>query len=420
MLIQSLLNSSNQKSQGMRYADFLSGNTPLFSQFGRNIYASDVVQTCIDRIATECSKLQPKHIRRDKTGKIVPLPGDNLNSLFRVAPNELMTTRDFLEKIIWQLFLNYNAFIYPTYYIYTDAMGRQMAVYTGFYPLDVQMVEFLQDEAGTVFIRMTFANGRNYTLPYSEVIHIRKKYSVNDVMGGGLNGQPDNAALLKTLEINDTLLQGLGKAIKTSLSIKGLLKINGVLAEDKKKAEREAFENQLLNSESGIVPMDVKSEYSPVTLDPKMVDSATLQVIENKILRWYGMSLPILNNSFTDDEYQAFYNSTLEPIVIGLGQAFSKCLFTQTQLAYGNEIIFYNHRLEMMDVKNKLAIMDGLGNRGALSNNELLALFGLEPYDGGDVHMASLNFINSALADSYQLARAGIDGQTPNTKQGGE
>ena len=48
-------------------------------------------------------------------------------------------------------------------------------------------------------------------------------------MGGGANGQPDNSALLKTLSINDTALQGIGKAIKSSLAINGILKINTMM-----------------------------------------------------------------------------------------------------------------------------------------------------------------------------------------------
>ncbi|MDQ7095951.1 phage portal protein [Desulfosporosinus sp. PR] len=413
MLIQNLINNSKQSS-GLKSARFLDSTTPLFSQFGRNIYASDVVQTCIDRIATECSKLQPRHIRKDNAGKIINLSGDNLNRIFKFAPNELMSTRDFIEKVIWLLYLNYNAFIYPTYEIYYDARGNQQTNYTGFYPLNPTQVEFLQDQANKLFARMTFGSGQQYTLAYSDLIHLRKKFSVNDVMGGGLNGQPDNSALLKTLEINDTMLQGIGKAIKASFSIRGIIKIATLMDDDKQKAERAAFEQKMADNESGILPVDLKGDFTPITIDPKLIDSTTLEFVEKKILRWYGVSLPILNNDFSDDQYQAFYNSTLEPIVIGLGQSFSGCLFTPTEQSYNNEIVFYNRRLELMDVKNKLAILDGLGNRGALTNNELLALFGIEPYEGGDRRFVSLNYIDADIANEYQLARAGIDSQTPN------
>lgn len=397
----------------MKAAKFLNNSSPLFSQFGRNIYASDVVQTCIDCIATELSKLQPRHIRRDASGSFVKLQGDNINRLFKNAPNELMTTRDFIEKVVWKLFLDYNSFIYPTYDIATDARGNKSRYYTGFYPLSPTLVEFLQDNTNRLFVKMHFANGSHFTLKYSDVIHLRKKFSVNDIMGGGMNGQPDNAPLLKTLQVNDDVLQGVGKAVKTSMQVRGIMKINGTLEDAKQKAERTALEKQIAEDAYGIVSGDYKSDFQPITIDPKIVDATTLDFIQNKILRWYGVSLPVLNGTATDDQQQSFYNKVLEPIIIGMNQAFTSTLFTQSQQDHGNEMVFYTFALETMSVKNRLAIMDGLGNRGALTDNQLLALFGYEPFEGGDVRHMSLNYIDSSLANEYQLVRAGIDAKTP-------
>jgi hypothetical protein len=160
------------------------------------------------------------------------------------------------------------------------------------------------------------------------------------------------------------------------------------------------------------------SKLQPINLNPKIVDKNTLEFIENKILRWFGVSLPILNGIYTDDDYQAFYNKTLEPIVIGMGQGYSSVLFSQQEQNFNNEIIFYQQKLELMDVKNKLAIMEGLGNRGAMTNNALLALFGMEPYPEGDVRMASLNYIDTNLINAYQMGKAktNTEGGTLNDK----
>ena len=62
----------------MQYAKFLEGQVPIFSQFGRDIFASDVVQICIDIIATEISKLQPRHIRTDRNNMQIN-PGGSIN-----------------------------------------------------------------------------------------------------------------------------------------------------------------------------------------------------------------------------------------------------------------------------------------------------------------------------------------------------
>jgi len=413
MLLQALM-SSNVKTSNMQMAKFLDGYTPIFTQFGRSIYASDVVQMCIDCIATECSKLTPQHVTIDDNGLPAPMQGDNFNRLFRFAPNGLMSTRDFLEKVVWQLFLNYNSFIYPMYNTITDTRGGVDRYYTAFYPLNPIQVEWLQDVANVLFVRFYFFNGSSYTLPYSDVIHLRKKYSINDVMGGGIAGHPDDTALLKVLGINDVVLQGIGKAIKTTLTVRGVLRINTLMDDDKLKAERLRFEQAINDGSTGILPMDLKGEYIPLTIDPKLIDPETLKFLENKVLRWFGVSLPILNGDYTDEQYQAFYSKTIQPIVIGMGQAFSTCIFSQREQDVGHEIKFYQQNLELMDTKNKMAFVAALGDRGILTDNQILSLFGMAPYAGGNVRHMSLNYIDSNLANMYQLGMAGI-GRGPGT-----
>lgn len=398
---------SKSDRQQMQYAKLLNGYSPIFSQFGQNIYASDVVQMCIDVIATECSKLLPKHIRTDNNEMQVNVKS-SLNRLFKFSPNELMTTSDFIEKVIWLLFMNYNAFIYPMYEWVEDTRGNITRNYTAFYPLNPTTVTFLQDTTGRLFVELRFPNGDNFTLLYSDVIHLRKKFSMNDIMGGGMNGQPDNAALLKVLSINDTVLQGLEKAIKTTLTMRGILKINTMLDDEKQQAERDRLNNAISTGTTGIVALDLKGEYIPLNPDPKIIDKDTLDFLQSKVLNYYGVSVPILTGDFTDEQYQAFYEKTLDPIIIGLGQAFSKTVFTQRELDVGNEIVFYSQMLLFTNTKNKIAVADILGNRGAVTNNELLALFGYPPYEGGNVRNMSLNYIDVAISNEYQMKRAGM------------
>lgn len=384
-------------------AKMLSGYVPIFSQFGQDIYASDVVQNCIDVIASECSKLQPKHIRTDNTG-MQSVPRGSLNRLFRFAPNELMTSRDFLEKVIWLLYLNYNAFIFPTFDITFDAQGNQVRSYTGFYPLDPTTAEFLQDPTGALFVKLYFANGDNFTIRYSDVIHLRKKFSRNEIMGGGMNGQPDNAALLKVLQINDVVLQGLEKAIKTSLSLRGIVRINSLVDTDGQEAERKRLEDSIAAGTTGIVALDLKGDYIPLAIDPKLIDKETLDFLQNKVLHWYGVSLPILSGDYTDEQYQAFYEKTLEPIVIGLGQAFSKTIFTPRELDYGNEMVFYQKDMMYLSTKAKLELLKTVGEQGLLDDNQKLALLGYPPIEGGDRRTISLNYIDIKYATQYQMS----------------
>ena len=402
--IKSLFSSQDRKQY--QYAKMLNGFAPVFSQFGNNIYASDIVQMCVDCIATEISKLQPRHIRT--TNGIQTTVNSSINRLFKFAPNELMITKDFLEKVIWQLYLNYNSFIYPIYDIVTDARGNTSRYYTGFYPLNPTQVDFMQDETNKLFVKFYFPSGQNFTLAYSDVIHLRKKYSVNDLMGGGMTGQPDNAALLKVLEINDTVLQGIGKAVKTTLSIRGLLKINTMLDDEKQQKERLRFEAAVASGDSGIITQDLKGDYTPITIDPKLLDEETIKFLDNKVLRNFGVSLAIIAADYTDEQYQAFYEKTLEPILIGMAQAFSVCLFSQRELDVGNEIVMYFKNMMYLSTASKLKLLESAGAQGLLTDDQKLAILGYPPLDDGtgSRRTMSLNYVDVNVATEYQLTRA--------------
>lgn len=403
MLLESLF-KNNKSNIGLQHAKMLDGSYPAFSQFGNNIYVSDIVQTCIDIIATECSKLQPKHIFTNSQD-IQQIPKSSINRLFKFAPNELMTTSEFIEKIIWLLLMNYNAFIYPTYDTYIDTKGNPQAYYTGFYPLNPTGVDFLQDPMGTMFIKFYFRGGENYTVPYSSIIHIRKKFSVNDIMGGGFNGQPDNSALLKVLEINDTVLQGIGKAVKSTLTVRGILKINTMMDDAGQAAERKKLEDAIESGANGLVALDLKGDYIPISVDPKLIDKDTMQFLQDKPLNWYHVSVAILSGNYSDEEYQAFYEQALEPILIRLGQAFSKCIFTQRELDVGNEIVFYQKDMMYLSTKSKLDLLNIAGAQGLLTDNQKLAVLGYAPLmDGsGNRRTISLNYVDTNIASQYQL-----------------
>ena len=405
--------------QNTAYADMLNGFTPIFSQFGDDIYASDVVQQAINCIVTEMKKLNPTHVRA-KGSDSVPVSGD-IQSVLN-APNEIMTTADFLEKIVWQLYFNYNAFIMPTYYAWTDTDGTEKRRYTGLYPLAPTAVTFIQDASNRLFVKLEFANNYETTVPYSDIIHIRYHYSVNEFMGGNESGQPDNEALLKTLELNNTMLQGVSNATKASFSINGIVKYNTLMDGEKMKTALAEFESKLKNSESGILGIDLKSEYTPIKKEIALVDEATLKFIDEKILRHFGVPLCILIGDYTKGQYEAFYQKTLEPLIISIGQAFTRTLFTDRERSYGNKIVLYPKDLIFMSVDQTLEMVRLLGDSGALYENEKRVAFGLRPLPELEgVRMQSLNYVDVNIAGKYQMqGKSGENGGIGNEPEGQE
>lgn len=394
------------------FAQQLNGYVPIFSQFGTNIYASDVVQQAVKCIVDEMKKLNPTHIRY-KGNDPVPVAG-NVQTILN-NPNPLMTTSEFLEKTMWLLLLNYNAFILPTYYIYTDADGKEKKYYTGLYPLKPTQVTFIEDASGRLFTKMTFENNFETTIPYDDLIHIRYNYSVNEYMGGDETGQPDHRPLLDTLQLNQTLLEGIAKAMKASYAINGVVKYNSMLDDGKTEKAIKELETKLKNSESGFLPLDLKSEFTPLERKTELVDEPTLKFIDEKILRNWGVPLAILTGDYTKTQYEAFYQKTLEPLIISISQAFTKKLFTDRERSFGNVIKLYPKDLIFMTVDQTLEMVNMLSNTGALYENEKRVAFGLRPLPEleGKRYM-SLNWVDVDIANQYQLDN------TPPGNSGGD
>ena len=384
-----------------KWAQMLNGYTPIFSQFGTNIYASDVVQQAVKCIVDEMKKLNPTHIRYNRND---PVPVSGTIQTLLNDPNPVMTTSEFLEKITWLLLLNYNAFILPTYYIYANKDGTQVRVYDGLYPLKPTFVEFIEDESNRLYVKMRFENNFETTIPYSDLIHIKYNYSVNEYMGGDVSGQPDHKPVLDTLQLNQTLLEGVAKAMKASYAVNGVVKYNTMLDDGKTEAAMQELETKLRNSESGFLPLDLKSEFTPLERSTQLVDEATLKFIDEKILRNWGVPLSILTGDYTKEQYAAFYQKTLEPLIISISQAFTKKLFTRRERAFGNEIRLYPKDLIFMTVDQTLEMVNMLSNTGSIYENEKRVAFGLQPLPEleGKRYM-SLNWVDVDIANQYQM-----------------
>ena len=387
------------------YLDVLNGFTPIFSQFGQDIYASDVVQQALMCIVSEIKKLKPMHVRGNNSD-VAPVRSSIQTMLD--CPNEIMTTSELLEKIAWQLFFNYNCFLIPSYYVWKDEKGVERRHYTSIYPVAPTQVDFIQDAKNEIYVKMRFANNYETTVKYSDVIHIRYKYSVNELMGGNEQGQPDHDALLKTLELNNELLQGVSNAMKSSFAINGVVKYNTLMDDGKTEAALKELEQKLRSSESGFLPLDLKSEFTPIKHEVKLVDADTLKFIDEKILRQFGVPLCILTGDYTKPQYEAFYQKTLEPIIISISQAFTRTLFTDRERAYGNKVQLYPKDLIFMSTDQTLEMIRLLGDSGALFENEKRVAFGLQPLpELAGVRMQSLNYVNVEYAKDYQTSSNG-------------
>lgn len=380
---------------GLTRLQMMSGSSATFVPFSGNAYDSDYVRGAIDAIARNGAKLKAKHIRR-VDGRMVP-PVDSLDRLLQTRPNQYMNAYAFYYKVITHRYLHNNAFVF----IDRGPSG----LVNGLYPVSCSSAEFLEIPSGEIFVRFTFTGGRQVILPYADIIHLRRFYNSQDLLGEQSQAFTTKLALINTID------QGVANAIQTTANFKGLLKVNAMLKPSDLKKVKDDFVAEYLSIEnsSGVAALDNRAEYVELKHDPKTVDDKQLNYFKQAIYDYFGVSEGIVQSKYNEDEWNAFYEGTLESMAVEMSTEFTSKLFSGRSQGYGNEVIFEANRLQYASNKTKIQLIKEAGPLGILTVNEAREVFNLAPVEGGDKRLQTLNVINADKADKYQTGEEDDD-----------
>lgn len=350
-----------------------------FYSWNGNLYHSDIVRSCVRPYYKAVGKLVPKHIRQTQDG-FRTNPDPYMRMLLK-EPNPYMSGQLFQEKMAIQLALNNNAFAA----IIRDENGLPMELY----PIPAYSVEALYDKQGNLYLRFGLKNGKKVTLSYEDVLHLKQDYNDNDIFGSS-----PHQALTQLMEIVTVADQGIVKAIKNSAVIKWLLKFNQSLRpEDIKKQTKEFVQSYLsIDSDAAIGAAGIDSKVDAKQVEPKDYVPATEQTeqIVTRIYNLFGTNRKIIQSDYTEDEWNAYYESEIEPTAIRFADEYTRKLFTRRMRGHGNEIIFEATNLQYAAMKTKLELYK-MVDRGALTPNEWRRVFNLAPIDGGDTPIRRLD-----------------------------
>ena len=123
-----------------------------------------------------------------------------------------MTAYAFYYRVAAQFAVYNNAFILPVF------DGGKL---TALYPINASRVD-LVEYMGQMYARLTFATGSVYTVPYEQIIHLRRHYLDNDIFGD------NNTPLTPTLETADSFNKSMSKFAKLVSVIRGIYDVSAV------------------------------------------------------------------------------------------------------------------------------------------------------------------------------------------------
>jgi len=375
------------------YFKMLSGYTPIFTSYEGGVYEMELTRAAIHAIATQCSKLKPE---------VRGTAYKELGRKLQFKPNSFMDTTKFLYRLATILHVQNTAFIVPI----TDETGEYI---TGYYPILPSMCEVVEYQEEP-WLRYTFSNGKKAAIEFHRVGIMTQFQYKHDFFG------ENNAALYPTMQLMHTQNQGIIEGVKQSANIRFMAKLANIFKASDIAAERKRFteENLSADNNSGVLMFDNKyADVKQIISKPFIIDSAQVDHIKNNVYNYFGVNEKILQNSFNEDEWNAFYEGKIEPFAIQLSLVMSNMTFTEREIAFGNQIIFTANRLQYASNQSKLNIVTQLFDRGFLTHNEGREIFNMTPIDDGDRY-----FIRKEYAEVKNLAEAqGISGGEGNAVQ---
>lgn len=340
-----------------------------FYTYNGNLYASDVVRSCIRPKTQAIGKSVAKHIRND--GKTLQVNPDAYIRFLLEEPNPYMSGQMLQEKMANQLALNNNAFAL----IERNESGLATAIY----PINSNSVEALENNQGEIFLRFLI-KGKYYTFRYSDIIHLRRDFNGSDIFG-----ENPAQALTQLMEVVSTTDQGIIKAIKNSNIIKWLLKFNNVLREEDIKRQTKEFVDSFLSIESetsGAAATDAKFEAQQV--EPKNYVPNPMQTkgTIDRIYSFFNTNESIVQSSYNEDQWISYYEAEIEPVLIQMSNEFTRKIFTRRERGFGNKIIFESSNLNFASMQTKLNLVQFV-DRGIMNPDEVRAILNMSPIPDG-------------------------------------
>lgn len=394
-MIRNIFGGITGGQDGLTRAKLLNGWSNDYVPFDGEAYDNATGRNCIDTIARHAGKLHPRHIVR-KNGNIVKNADSKLQYLLSTRPNWLMPASEFIEKIVAQYYCYNNLFVY----IQRDMNGNVEALW----PLNFNNLELFEDKKGNLYCRFTFGTGEQATVPYEEMIHIRRHFNRDDVFG-----DPEGKILREDINLLKAVKTAVINVVKNFHKLRGIIQWTGTVRPEDQESMWRKFVDSFAgpSNGSGIGSLDNRGKFQQLTTDTQTFESGQMKFARDNLYKYFGVSEEIVSGKFKEEEYQAFYESVIAPIAIKLSQEFTEKIFTPKERGFGNEIVFEGNRLAYMSTTSKVKIAEAMIPAGAIKRNEIRELFGYAGLPGkeGEEIVVSLNYVKAKDQSLYQTGK---------------
>lgn len=380
-LLDKIFKKPHSEAHGLGFQTFTEYE-PVFTTWNGRVIEQELTRAAIERFASACSKLKPE---------IYGSTNEDVVRAIHTQPNDLMTWSGFLNRVATCYDTDGTAVIAPVF-------SRDYRI-VGYFPLKFATADVI-DLNGEPWIKFYFNVGDPATLRLSEVAIISKLKYESDIFGA-----PN--CLGQTMQLIHAQGEAQQNAIENSAKIRFIGQLNGQVREDdmNKKRERFVADNLSANNEGGLLVYDATwANVREIKQDSYTISPEEMKRIEDNVFNYFGINKDILQNSYDEDGWNAYYEGKIEPFAVALSEGLTSMTFSPRERysrdrGIKNYISFSSNRLEYASMNSKIKAICNMVDRGLMSINQALEIMQLPPVEDGDTRVIRGEYVN---VDSIQ------------------
>lgn len=360
-LFEKLFPKKNRFPVGSTRWETLTAYKAAFTTWRGEIYEFDQVRSAIDCLARNTAKLKPEITGSAKR---------NLRTVLKSQPNPYQTWYQFLyrTRTIWEM--QNNAIIIPILDEYDEITGIFPVL-----PSECEVVEY----KGKEFLRYKFYGNKYAAIELDRCGIVTKHQYKSDIFGS------HNTALDNTFDLLDLNRQAIKEAIKNASSFKFMGRMGNFSQDSDIAAERKRIKDANLGDKDGFLLLfsNLVEDIKQVDVKPYSIDWKQLELINNNVEKYFGVTADAIKSDLVGDKAAAFYEGSIEPFAIQLSESITKMLFTQTERNIGNAFLLTANRVQFMTNADKLNVSSSMADRGLMFIDEIREIWNLPPLPNG-------------------------------------
>ena len=184
-----------------------------------------------------------------------------------------------------------------------------------------------------------------------------------------------------------------------------------VVLQDERNTTKESEEILIMADVSRKKRKKVIDRMAAVRILQYYLDANQKKAIENAVFNYWGGNQDILQSTYTENQWNAYFESEIEPFFIQLEEVLTNMLYDINQQMNGNGIKISSDHLRYANNETKITMAKEFFDRGMVTTNGALEIVDMPPISNGDIRYIRAEYVN---AETGQPVRDNIGKEVDN------